>query len=305
MSAAGFYHCSVKSVGRSNGRSVVEAAAYRAGERLVDDRTGEIHDYRARGGVEDSFIITRADAPDWAMQAAREARQRLWNEAERAEPRPNGRLATELELGLPHELTPEQRKELVSAFVLKIVEKYGIAADVAIHAPGEEGDHRNHHAHVLFTHRELGPDGFGDIANTRTETRMRKGQEVQEQVAGIAATPADIRALRQEWEQHVNLHYERAGLDIRVDHRSHKDRGIPQEPTKHLGPEATAMERKGIATELGDANREIAARNEAIRERARLEIEAVKVQAELATAKMLAEMERQRAAEQSMQQQCR
>jgi len=291
MSTAGFYHCSVKSVGRSNGRSIIAAAAYRSGECLFDELTGKIADYRARGGVEDSFIIARADAPDWAMQAAREARQRLWNEAERAEPRANGRLATELELALPHELTPEQRKELVSAFVLKIVEKYGIAADVAIHAPGQDGDHRNYHAHVLFTHRELGPDGFGEVSNARTVTKNVKGVEKDVTIYGIAANPTDVKALRQEWEQEVNLHYEMAGLDIRVDHRSHKDRGIEQEPTRHLGPEATAMERRGVASELGDANREIMARNEALRDRAQLEIEAVKIAAELAAARTLAEME--------------
>jgi hypothetical protein len=291
MSAAGFYHCSVKNVGRSNGRSIVAAAAYRAGERLFDEITGQYADYRARGGVIDSFIITCADTPDWALAAAREARQRLWNEAERAEPRANGRLATELELALPHELTAEQRKELVSVFVLQIVEKYGVAADVAIHAPGEGKDHRNIHAHVLITHRELGPDGFGDIANTRTQTRMRKGREVQEQIAGIAATPADIRAIRKEWEQHVNRTYERAGLDIRVDHRSHKERGIEQEPTKHLGPTAAEMERRGENSDRGDINREIEARNAAMRDRAQLEIEAIKAAAELAAAKMLAEQE--------------
>src|ERR1700761_7800463 len=155
MTATGFYHCSVKSVGRAKGRSIVAAAAYRAGVVLMDERTGEIADYRARGGVDDSFIIVPDNAPAWAQ-----ARTWLWNGADAAEPRANGRLATELELGLPHELTPAQRRELVSAFVLQTVEKYGTAADVAIHEPGEGRDHRNIHAHVLFTHRRIDEGGF-------------------------------------------------------------------------------------------------------------------------------------------------
>ncbi|MBV8096438.1 MAG: MobA/MobL family protein, partial [Acetobacteraceae bacterium] len=57
MTAAGFYHCSVKGVGRAKGRSVVAAAAYRSGERLVDEWAGQTADYRARGGVLDSFIL--------------------------------------------------------------------------------------------------------------------------------------------------------------------------------------------------------------------------------------------------------
>jgi hypothetical protein len=256
MTAGGLYHCSVKNVGRTNGRSIVAAAAYRSGERLADERTGETADYRARGGVVDTFILTRDDAPAWAHDRAQ-----LWNEAERAEPRANGRLATELELALPHELDDAARKQLLKDYLAPIIEKHGIAADVAIHEPGEGRDHRNVHAHVLLTHRQLDEHGFGDIANKRMMSRKRKGREVFEQVAGIAATPADIKAIRQGWEQAVNREYERQGLDIRVDHRSHAERGIEQEPTKHLGPTATEMERRGAESERGAANREITQRN--------------------------------------------
>lgn len=276
VSASGFYHCSVKGVGRAAGRSVVAAAAYRAGERLHDDISGMVADYQLRHGVLDTLIVTPDNAPSWAHD-----RERLWNEAERAETRANGRLATELELALPHELTDAQRKELVTDFVRGIVERHGVAADVAIHAPGEGRDHRNVHAHVLITHRELGADGYGDIANERTIMKKVKGQERETKIAGIAATPADIRAIRQEWEHIVNRAYERAGLDIHVDHRSHEERGIEAEPTKHLGPTATAMERRGVESERGDANREITQRNAERRELAALESEAREIGAQI------------------------
>lgn len=269
MTASGFYHCSVKSVGRGNGASLIQKAAYRAGVRLVDERTGEIADYRARVGVDDSFIIAREDAPAWAHDLGR-----LFNEAERAEARANGRLATEIVVALPHELDTQARRALAESFAGRIVERHGVAAHVAIHAPDKEGDHRNHHAHILITHRELGADGYGEIANRRTTTKKVKGQEKQIEIAGIAATPADIRDIRKDWEQRVNRAYERAGLDIRADHRSHEERGIAQEPTKHMGPTATAMERDGKASERGDANREITQRNAERRELAALEIEA-------------------------------
>ena len=236
MTAAGFYHCSVKSVGRAKGRSVVAAAAYRYGERLHDEITGQTFDYRARGGVIDSFIIAPENAPAWAHD-----RERLWNEAERAESRANGRLATELELALPHELTDAQRKELLADYLRPLIERHGVAADVAIHEPGEGRDHRNVHAHVLVTHRALGPDGFEELSNPRTV--QKKGRK-PETIYGIAANSADVVMLRKEWEQAINRAYERADLDIRVDHRSHKDRGIEQEPTQHLGPTAAEMERK-------------------------------------------------------------
>jgi hypothetical protein len=235
VSAAGFYHCSVKSVGRANGRSIVAAAAYRAGERLHDEITGLTPDFRNRGGVLNSFILVPDDAPVWARN-----RGRLWNEAEHAEARANGRLATELELAIPHEFTPAEGERLVRDFAAPFVKQYRVAVDAAIHGPGRAGDHDYLHAHLLLTHRELGPNGFGEIADRRTIWKKVKGEEKEIEIAGIAATPADVRAIRKAWEMTVNRAYERKGLDIRVDHRSHKDRGIEQEPTRHLGPTATS-----------------------------------------------------------------
>jgi MobA/MobL family len=253
---AGHYHCSVKGVGRGTGAGVMHKAAYRAGERLYDERGGTwTADYRKRArSVIGTFIVTRATAAAW-----RGDRQRLWNAAEAAEPRRNGRIATELELALPHELSAARRKELLTGFLAAIVDRHGVAADVAIHAAHDD---RNIHAHVLLTHRELGPDGFGEIANTRILTRRRKGRDAPEKVAGIAATPADIEALRKAWAGAVNRAYAGAGLEIRVDHRSHEERGIAEVPTVHLGPKAAGMERRQPgSSERGTINREIARHN--------------------------------------------
>jgi hypothetical protein len=159
---------------------------------------------------------------------------------------------------LPHELTQAQRKELLSAFVLRFVEKHGVFADVAIH---EAHDWRNIHAHILLSHRELGPDGFGDIANRHTITRKHRGEIKQMTTAGIATTPAEMKALRKDWASAVNRAYEKAGYDIRVDHRSFVDRGIDEVPTIHLGPAATAMERDGKPSDRGDINRSIQQHN--------------------------------------------
>lgn len=247
MTAAGFFHCSVKSVGRANGRSVVAAAAYRSGERLEDARSGEVFDFRARGGVVDSFILAPDASPDWVQD-----RSQLWSNAELSEGRANGRLATELELALPHELAPETREQLLMDFLAPIIERHHTAADVAIHEPGKEGDHRNSHAHVLFTHRTLDEDGF---------IEKQKGQRKDLGLSSFAMGGEAVSEIRKEWEHYVNQAYERAGLDIRVDHRSHEERGIGQEPTKHLGPVASAIERRGEASDRGDENRAIAERN--------------------------------------------
>jgi hypothetical protein len=67
MSATGFYYCSVSGVGCATGRSVVAAAAYRAGERLHDEVNGIGQDYSLRHRVVDSFILTPARSPAWAQ----------------------------------------------------------------------------------------------------------------------------------------------------------------------------------------------------------------------------------------------
>jgi MobA/MobL family len=282
--ASGHYHFSVEGVGRGNGAPVMAKAAYRSGECLFDERTAQFHDYT--GGAErviHTYVMARDRAPAWMQHAAREARQRAWNEAERAEPRKNGRIATELVVGLPHELTDAERKNLLSAFVRRIVGKHGVFADVSMHLAHDD---RNIHAHVLLSHRELGPDGFGEIANRRTITKKVKGQEKQVEIAGVAATPADIKKLREQWAHDVNRAYERAGLAIRVDHRSFEDRGIKEVPTIHLGPKAAAMERAGLASDRGDINRIIEFGNAELRrleaEKQRQDAAIIDLQAKLA-----------------------
>ncbi len=255
MEKGGHYHCAVKAVGRADGRSVVAASAYRAGEAIEDERTGVTHDFSRRQGVTKTFIIARGDVPEWARRRAA-----LWNAVEAATKAKNGRLATELELGLPHELTQEQRRALVEGFAREIAERHGVAVDVAIHAPGRDGDIRNHHAHLLITHREIGPDGVGKIANEQKISRRVRGRMKEVKTAGVF-NEADIVPARKAWADAVNTAYAAVGLNVGVDHRSHVDRGLSAEPTKHLGPAASAMEWRGEETERGDHNRAVATRN--------------------------------------------
>ncbi len=251
--ASGHYHGQVNPVSRAKGHSIVAKASYRGGVELVEEATGKTHDYSDRTDVTASFLIVPENAPAWGRAHDLSA---FANGIDLADPRENARLATELELGLPNQLTDAQRYALLSAFVLKYVETYGVAAHVAIHNnPG------NIHAHVLISHRELGPDGFGEIANTRIVPRKRNGQIVQEKVAGIFATPEAVKAFRKDWEQAVNQAYEMAGWNIRVDCRSHKDRGIEDEPTIHEGPKARWMQRDGKPSDRVQINRDIKQRN--------------------------------------------
>jgi len=236
VATASWYHCSVKPVSRSAGRSVVAAAAYRLGERLHDELYQTVHDYTRRRGVETTFTVAPADAPEWAHNS-----ERLWNAAERAETRVNSRVAREVELALPSLLSPHERQRIAQQFAIALVERYGVAASVAIHAPSRDGDQRNHHAHILFTTREMTSEGLGK--KTRVLDDRKTGPQ---QVTKLRELAADI----------INAALKKANADIRVDHRSFKDRGIDQEPTTHLGPAANEMERRGEQSERGELNRE-------------------------------------------------
>jgi hypothetical protein len=251
MTAASWYHCSVKPVSRSAGRSVVAAAAYRLGERLHDEHYATTHDYTRRRGVEAAFSVMSGDAPKWAHNP-----ESLWNAAERAETRKNSTLAREVELSLPALLSPGERQRIAEQFAAALVERYRVAVSVAIHAPGGKGDDRNYHAHILFTTREMTPDGLGK--KTRVLDDRKTGPQ---EVVKLRELAADI----------INQSLTAANSDIRVDHRSFKDRGIEREPTAHLGPAASEMERSGRKTERGDINREAEQVNALMDERGALD----------------------------------
>ncbi|MDA8114891.1 MAG: MobA/MobL family protein [Acidithiobacillus sp.] len=263
------YHASTKPIARSAGRSAVAAAAYRAGTELVDARTGLVHDYTRKGGVERTEILT----PD-GLGCERNA---LWNAAELAEKRKDARTAREWIVALPSELDAEQRAALARDFAQALVTWYGVVADLAIHAPDREGDHRNHHAHILTTTRQVsrGPDGalmLGDKALIELSDKALRER-------GLRCAADEVQAVRELWERTANAALERAGVAARIDARSLQAQGMDREATQHLGPAASEMERRGKASDRGDGNRTVLANNT---ERVRLAAEIIDLQAERA-----------------------
>ena len=223
------YHLSVKTVSRATGRSGPGAAAYRTASRIECERDGTMHDYTRRSGVEASFIVAPPGA-EWAQDRAA-----LWNAVEAAEKRKDAKVAREYELALPHELAPAERRLLAEGFAREVVARFGVVADVAIHAPHRHGDERNWHAHVLTTTRVAGAEGLG--------AKTRELDVVQ------TSGPA-VEALRELWAVQVNYALEYALCEARVDHRSYARQGEDQVATQHMGPAAAGMERKAARRAL-------------------------------------------------------
>ena len=71
---------------------------------------------------------------------------------------------------------------------------------------------------------------------------------------------------RAAWADVTNRHLETAGHEERIDHRSHADRGLTEQPTIHKGVVARALEKKGVISDRCEINRQIKADNALLRE---------------------------------------
>lgn len=244
------YHLAMKPISRSSGRSAVAAAAYRASQKLTNERDGQTHDFTARRGVEHTEIVLPegVDA-EWAKD-----RSTLWNAAEFAENRKDARVAREVEVALPHELTPEQRLALTREFAHGLADRYGVAVDFAIHSPHGDTDVRNHHAHILITTRKVDREGLGEKSEMELENKRLLA-------LGLSTSHDQLRDLRLDWEDRANRHLALAGHDLRIDHRSHQACGLEIEPTQHMGVHATQMDRRGRSVVRARQDVEQAQRN--------------------------------------------
>jgi ATP-dependent exoDNAse (exonuclease V) alpha subunit len=237
------YRFAAQVISRSQGRSVTAAAAYRSASLIADARTGEVHDYTRKGGVEWTGIEAPEGAPAWVHD-----REKLWNMVEQKEVRKDAQLAREVQLSLPHELNFQQRRDLVRDFAQREFVGRGMVADIAMHKPDRGGDQRNFHVHILLTTREIGPEGFG---------KKNRDWNSREELTAMRAAWAEVQ------NEHLRQHL---GLEApQVTHLSYAERGVEKVATVHLGPTATGMERRGVETFLGDHNRDAARRNQTIR----------------------------------------
>ena len=238
------YHFSVKAISRGEGRSAVAAAAYRAGEKLQDDKYGKEQDYTKKSGVEFTNIYAPENTnPDLLN------RQKLWNTVEKVERRKDALLAREFEIAFPEELNAEERKNLLNDLCQDLVKKHGVVVDAAIHAPhtGSGSDERNYHAHIMFTTRAISKTGDFESKKYRDFSRDDGTKTVS------------------HWREHfadlVNVQLEAIGSKERVSHLSYEELGNGLEATVHEGYAVTQLRRLGIDTEISLANDAIRQRN--------------------------------------------
>jgi len=244
------YHLHMKTFGRANGSSAASAIAYRAGERITDDRTGKTYDHSDRLDVMHKEIVLPSKFSNDDMEWARD-RSSLWNAAECAEVRKNARVAREYLVALPVELSPDQRTGLVREFSQELCDRYGFAVDFAIHAPRDfpGSDPRNFHAHLLTTTREVTPSGLG----MKTTLDMNDSNR---RTLGLPPVINELLHVRKRWATVTNEAMQAAHIAARIDHRTLEAQGIDREPQPHIPKAAFEMERHGYRSEVADRIRE-------------------------------------------------
>lgn len=278
-------HIATKAISRKAGQSAVACAAYRAGDVLEDAKYGKVHDYSKKDGVMSSDIVIPASLKGLDVKIDREI---LWNTAEAFEARSDSRVAREWLINLPYELPEDERHALALEFAQKLCDDMNVIADVCLHRPvmklpfdpnakpsskrlreGEQNpDPRNFHAHIMVTTRApvIGPDGklaFDPKFKIPFEWSNKKRKQND-----LPSSREEIKRIRKLWVDTANQRLKQRNLPL-MDERSYKDQGLDQQPTIKMGVEATAMERRGIATEKGETNRKIRARNHAVLEQRR------------------------------------
>lgn len=262
------YHCSIKNIGRSDGRSAVACSAYRAAQKLRDKETGLLYDFTKKSEVIYSKIFLCKNAP--AEYADRET---LWNEVQKIEKNKNARLAREWELAIPHELTFEQSKKLVCDFAKTLVDE-GMCVDVNIHWKDN-----NHHAHIMGTTRQIKENGKWGQKEKKIYKLDRDGQKIAVLDAdGKQKIGANGRKLwqrqtvetndwnksekveewRKRWAECCNQYL---APQNQVDHRSYERQGIDYIATIHEGYAARLIEKRGGIAERCEINREIVEKN--------------------------------------------
>ena len=260
------YHCNISIVSRGKGKSAVAAAAYRSGEKLTNEWDGMTHDYTRKGGVVHTEIMLPPHAPPSFSD-----RSTLWNSVELYEKAGNAQLAREIDAALPIELSREEQIRLVREYCSSQFVSRGMCVDYAIHDTGKG----NPHCHIMLTMRPLDERGAWaakskkeyDLDENGERIRLPSGRYKTHKVDLTGWNDKDNTLLwRKAWADYTNDFLERNGSPERIDHRSNAERGIDELPTVHMGVAACQMEKKGIATEKGELNRNIQKANRLIRE---------------------------------------
>lgn len=269
------YHNSISNVSRANGSCSTATLSYITGEKVKDERLGEMfYGFGRQERIEATGTLLPEGAPtEWQDP------KKLFNAIEEYEKSANARTAKKIEVALPRELTREQHIEIVESYIKQNLNDKGYGATYAIHSDPEEN---NPHAHILVPNRQINKDTH-DFEKTKTRKEYAlddKGERIpvldpetgeqkldsrnrkQWKRVTVEQNPLDkkeyLEQLRSEWAKECNKYLV---PEKQIDHRSNAERGIEAEPTIHEGYAAREIVQRGGISERVQLNEEIKERN--------------------------------------------
>ena len=252
-------HYKVTIVQRSENQSAVAGAAYQSGENLYSEYDQKWKNYRTKKQDEIFYkeIMLPANAP-----AEYADRNKLWNAVESVENQWNSQLARRIIMALPKEVPKEQYVEMVRAYCQEQFVEDGMIADIAIHDK-KDG---NPHVHIMLTMRSMDEHGkwlgkckkIYDLDEKGNRIKLPSGAYKSHRVNLTDWNDKEnVEKWRKAWADIQNKYLEGNNRQERVDLRSYERQGLEKIPMVHMGTAAWQMEQKGIATDVGNLNREI------------------------------------------------
>ena len=257
-------HLEIRIVQRSKGSSAVAGAAYQAGEKLFSEYDQKSKDHRRKQPeVVYTEIMFPANAPpEYADRAT------LWNAVEEVEKQWNSQLARRFILALPREIPTEMYPHMMQEYCREHFVSKGMCCDFAIHDPDPPG--HNPHCHIMLTMRAIDENGKWLPKSRKVYDLDENGERIKLPSGRWKSHKEDTvdwneqyhaEEWRHGWELVQNKYLELAGSPERVDMRSYERQGLDVLPTVHMGAAVSALERKGIETNIGNLNRDIKAAN--------------------------------------------
>ena len=266
------FHCSIKIISRSAGKSATSASAYRAGTKVYDDELGETFDYTKKRGVVFSEVLLCANAPQEFTD-----REKMWNSVQAIEKAKNSQLCREVEVALPVELSREEQVRLVREYIQENFTSKGMCADWALHDKGDG----NPHAHILLTVRPIKSNGEWGAKrkdsyalddkgnkipvidlNTGKQKIGSRGRKMWERIS-IPSTDWNDQSRAEEWRKGwadaCNKYLQGR---TRIDHRSYVRQGKKQLPTMHEGYVARKIAKRGKKSTIIEYNAKIKRTND-------------------------------------------
>ena len=257
-------HLEIRIVQRSKGSSAIAGAAYQAGEKLFSEYDQKSKDHRRKQPevVYTEIMLPTNAPPEYADRAT------LWNSAEEVEKQWNSQLARRFVLALPREVPLEMCPQMMQEYCREHFVSKGMCCDFAIHDPDPPGN--NPHCHIMLTMRAIDQNGkwmpktrkVYDLDENGERIKLPSGRWKSHKENTVDWNEQyHAEEWRHGWEVIQNKYLELSGSAERVDMRSYERQGVDVIPTVHMGAAVSALERKGIETNIGNLNRDIKAAN--------------------------------------------